>query len=283
MWDDAEFRENPGYALAGDVIELGPNVNGFVVGDRVVTLKNHASLVVTSTDPWVTLKIPDGLSYKAATFVVLASVSLHAIHRAQIELGDTVLIFGAGVVGLTLLQLAKMGGAQQVIVLDMVDDRLQLARRYGADFALNPISPDTRDAVLRATRGQGPPIILEATGNSRVVLEALKLAAPGGRIVCLGALEEEISINLHREFIRRELSLIAAFQPFCPTTDNIYWRWTQQENRRLLLELLATGKLRVDEMLTHRFRCDRAPQVYERLAQGDKTMLGVLLVWSRES
>jgi len=280
LWDDASFRENPGYALAGDVIEVGRGVSGFAVGDRVGTLHGHASFAVTSPVPWLTYKIPDALSYEAATFVPLASVALHALRRARIEFGETFGVFGAGIIGLTAIQLAKMHGARRVIALDLAQNRLALARRYGADLTLDPTDPETRAEVFRATNGVGVPVILEATGNPRAVLEAFKLAAPGGRIVCIGVMEEAIPISFHREFIQRELSLIASFQPFCPTTDNLYWRWTQQANRQLLLDLLAAGTLRVNEMVTHRFPAARSPEAYEGLKQGDPAMLGVLLDWN---
>lgn len=279
LWNNAEFRQNPGYALAGDVVAVGPEVSGFVPGDSVVSLANHASMAVISTDPWVVLPIPEGVNYATAVFSTLASVALHAIRRAQIALGDTFLIIGAGIIGQIAVQLAKLHGVRQVIVLDRIDSRLELALRYGADLAINPAREDVLARVLDATGGQGVPIILEVAGNPQVIPLAFKLAANGGRIVLTGALEEEVSISFHAEFIRRELSLIAAFQPFCPITDNIYWRWTQQENRRLALEWLATGKLRVDEMISHRFPASRVPEVYERVKTADPSMLGILIDW----
>jgi threonine dehydrogenase-like Zn-dependent dehydrogenase len=112
-----------------------------------------------------------------------------------------------------------------------------------------------------------------------VIPLAFQLAGNGARIILTGALEEPITLSLHREFIRKELSLIAAFQPFNPTSESLYWRWTQQANRQLLLELLAGDRLRVEEMITHRFPASATPQVYERIRAGDREMLGVLLDW----
>ena len=280
LWDDAEFRANPGYALAGDVIAAGRKVRDLAVGDRVIALAGHASLSVMPADPWVALKIPPEVSYETATFVVLASVALHAVRRSQLTLGETYVIIGAGIIGLIATQLARWNGARQVIVLDLAENRLELARRYGAGLTINPAVEDAAARILAATGGKGATAILEATGNSKVIPEAFKMAAHGGRIVLTGALEEPVAINFHREFIRRELSLLAAFQPFCPTADNIYWHWTQQANRQLLLELMACGKLRVGELLTHRFPANEAPVVYERIKRGDVEMLGVLLEWS---
>jgi len=281
IWDDAWFRENPGYALAGDVIEVGRNVTNFEIGSRVITLRNHASLVVTSTDPWDTLKIPEGVSYEVSTILPLASVALHAIRRAQITLGETCVIIGAGIIGQIAVQLAKMDGAQRVIILDLEDTRLQQAREYGADLTINPSREDAIAKVFEATLGKGASVILEATGNVAVIPLMFKLAAHGGRIVCAGLMEETVPIPFNLEFLSRELTLIAAHQPHCPVTDHIYWQWTQQANRKLLLEMLDSGKLRASELITHRFHVDAAPQVYERIKEGDRSMLGIVLEWQR--
>jgi threonine dehydrogenase-like Zn-dependent dehydrogenase len=109
---------------------------------------------------------------------------------------------------------------------------------------------------------------------------ALKLAAYGGRVCCVGLMEAPYPIAFHPEFISRELTLIAAHQPHCPIADNIYWHWTQQENRKLVLEMLADHRLRVSEMITHRFPVAQAPQAYELLKTGDPGMLGAMLLWS---
>jgi 2-desacetyl-2-hydroxyethyl bacteriochlorophyllide A dehydrogenase len=282
LWDDAKFRENPGYALAGDVIAAGRDVGGFSVGDRTISLINHASLSLVPAEPWVTLKIPEGVSYEDATFLPLASVALHAIRRAQITFGEVFVIKGAGIIGQIAVQLAKKRGAGKVVVLDMKDDRLDLARRYGADVTIKPTEVDQVDAVFNASGGKGASVILEATGNPQVIPIAFKMAGDGGRIVCVGVHEEPVSISFHAEFIRRELTFIAAFQPYCPTTENLYWKWTQGANRKLLLDMIASGELDVHEMLTHRFKAKKAPEVYERIKQGEAVMLGALLGWNQD-
>lgn len=279
LWNDPGFRSNPGYALAGKVIEVGSEVEDFQPGTRVITLMNHASYSVAPKEPWATLPIPEGVSYETATFLPLASVALHAIRRASIQLGETFAVIGAGIIGLISVQLAKLCGARQVIVLDLADNRLQLAREYGADATINPGNEDAVEQLHAATSGKGSRVILEATGNTFVIPLALKLAANGGRIVCVGVMEEKAPIALHKEFIQKELSLIAAFQPFCPVSENIYWHWTQQENRRYLLDLLKAGKLRVNEMITHRFKASQASEAYEKIKVGDHEMLGALLEW----
>ena len=281
VWDDPVFRANPGYALAGEIILAGPNSAGLAPGDRVIALMNHASLSLASADPWTTLKIPDSLSYAEATFLPLASVALHAIRRARIELGETFLIIGMGLIGQIAVSLAKMQGAHQVIAMDLMEKRLEIARSRGADITINPTYEDPQQKVFAATRGEGAPVILDASGNTRVIPKAFRLAAIGGRIVCVGIINENVTFNFYKEFMQRELSLIAASQPRCPTTQNIYWRWTQQANRQFLLDLMASGKLDVSGLISDRLDAGQAPQAYERLCQGEAESMGILLEWNR--
>lgn len=279
LWDDEGFRANPGYALVGEVAETGSQVEALRVGDRVITLMNHASQVVASPDPWITLPIPEGVSDEAAAFLPLASVALHAIRRAQIQLGESFAVIGAGIIGQIAMQLARLNGAGQVIAIDLAASRLELAQACGADVTINSGSEEAVARLMEVTRGAGARVVLEATGNTFVIPLALKLAAIGGRIVCVGVMEEKAPIALHKEFIQKELSLIAAYQPFCPITDNIYWRWTQQENRRYLLDLMQSGKLHVEKMITHRFKAAQAPEAYEMVRTANAEMLGALLEW----
>lgn len=281
-WDNQEFRQNPGYALAGEVIEIGEDARPFSIGDRVISLTNHADLANVSVHPWATLQIPENISYEEATFLPLASVALHAIRRAQITFGEILVIIGGGIIGQIALQLAKSHGAYKVLMIDLYENRLSLAREFGADVTINPTLVDPISAVMEATEGEGSPVILEAAGNPLVIPTAFKYASDGGRIICVGALEEPLTLNLHEDFIRRELSLIAAFQPYCPTEKNLYWKWTQQANRTLLLEMFANQQIRLKELLTHRFPASEAPVVYERIKAGDPSMLGVLFDWNQE-
>ena len=279
-WDDDWFRANPGYALAGEVVEVGRLVQGYAPGDRTISLRNHASYNVVSAVPWETQPIPDGVTYEQATFSTLLSVAMHGIRRTQVQLGEVVAIFGAGLLGLLALKLAKLDGAGAVICIDLDAGRLQWAKKLGADLVVSPTQADYRAAIDELTHGCGVPAILEVTGNSRVIPEAMRIAAIGGRIVCMGTMPEETPINFFAEFIRKELNLLAAFQPLCPTGESIYHPWTQQENRRLALRLLAQKRVQVDELITHRMNYRQAPEAYELLRRGVREMLGLLFDWA---
>ena len=291
-WDDADFRANPGYALAGEVVQVGCDVANFKTGDRVLSLTNHASHAVCSTDPWATLKMPDSVSFEEATFTTLASVSLHGIRRARIEVGEDVVIIGMGLVGLLALQFAKMSGASSLIAVDLSDERLDLARTLGADDAINPTRQDLQKRIGECVAGDGAACVVEAAGNPQSLQSALKICASGGRVIALGVVTGNVTLNLFDDFILRELQLISAQQPVNPVQDTVYYHFTQQRERQLILECLAKRLLKVDQLLTHRISCTDAPKFYEMLAQGkdadcagtlaaNRDVIGVLIDWTR--
>lgn len=290
-WDMERNRRFPGYALAGDVIEVGDGADGFAVGDRVVTLHHHADLAIAPTQPFITLKVPDGVSYEDATLCVLGSVSLHAIHRANLKLGEDVVVMGAGLVGLLTIQLARLSGAAPVIAVDLSQRRLDLARQVGAAFAINPTHEDLVAKVREYVGREGASCTIEAVGNPAVLQACMRVSAPGARVVVMGAIVGKVELDMYSEFIFRELTLIAAQQPRNPVEDSIYYHLTSQRNRQTVLGLIERKALDVTALLTHRFSYRDAPEIYRLLgaaktadydAQGDehREMVGVLFEWN---
>lgn len=290
LWDMHKARENPGYALAGDVIDVGENVKDFKVGDRVISTEGHADYAVCSTEPWKTLKIPDGVSYEEASFVVLGSVALHGIRRARLQLGEDIVIMGAGVVGLFALQFAKMCGASPVMMVDLDDSRLELAGKLGADYTVNPIREDLVESIKKNICPDGVICTLEATGNPKVLQTSLRISRVGGRIVVVGAVIGEVTLDMFNDFMTKELQMIAAQQPVNPTHETPYYRFTKQKCRKMILDMIRDKKINVKDFITHKYHYSKVPEVYEMLGKaksGDyrgssinRDMIGVTIDWN---
>lgn len=290
LWDMEEARKDPGYALAGDVIEVGDDVQGFQVGDRVITMVGHADYAVCPTEPWRTLKIPDKVTYEEASLVVLASVALHGVRRAKLELGEDLVIMGAGIVGLFAVQFANLCGASPIVSVDLNDSRLELAKVLGADYAVNPSRQDLVQTVKDNIGSDGVTCTIDATGNPSVLQSGLRIARTGGRVVVVGAAVGATVLDMFNDFMIKELQLIAAQQPANPTQETAYYRFTQQKCRQMILDMIANRTIRVDELITHRFDYKSVPAVYDMLGnakaadlQGqsvNREMIGVLLDWA---
>ncbi len=216
-----------GHEIAGQVVKVGEKVNNFNVGDRVTVapicgcgtcdfclmgkenLCREAIVIGANYDggfaeymripePYVRLgglvKIPDELSYEDATLAEPVSCCLHGILKANIQPGDTVVVIGDGPIGLIHMRLASSLGASKVIVTGHHDERLELARKLGADLTLNSKREDAVKTVLDATNNKGAERVIVAVGSIRAVEQGIKMLKDGGSIVVFGQYAEPGSL-----------------------------------------------------------------------------------------
>ena len=288
----ARFPVRPGYSFVGIVEQVGAAVTAVRPGDRVATQKGHAShaLVDLSAQPAGTAGqrapeylqvVPAGLTDEQATFAVLGSVAMHGVRKAAIALDESVAVMGQGVVGQLTLQLARLAGGRPAIGVDLVDERLTMARANGADAVINVATEDVVAAVERITDGRGVDVGCECTNTPRTLPTLLRLAGMGGRIVIVGSLPGTVEISLFDDIQRKELTIIGAFQPSAPLLPHHTFPWTQSRNRLSILELIAAGRLQVDNLITDVAPAAAAPATFARLAHGPAEWLGVILDWER--
>jgi len=275
-----------GYCQAGVVLEAGHEAGGFAPGDRVVTNGPHAEVVRV---PWtLAAKVPDGVGLDAAAFTPLAAIGLQGLRLAHPTLGETVVVFGLGLIGLLTVQLARAAGCR-VIGIDRVAERVRMAEAAGALPLLAGDGTDLAAAVHELTGGVGADIVLLtlATDADEPVHQAAVMCRKRGRIVLVGV----SGLSLKREdFYQKELS----FQVSCSYGPGRYdasheeggvdyplpfVRWTEARNFAAVLELMASGRLNPLPLVTHRFPFAEAPKAYD-LVTGPEESLGILLEYA---
>jgi L-iditol 2-dehydrogenase len=267
----------PGYSHVGRVIALGEGVRDYTVGDVVVSLGHHATHVTTSASPPFLAPVPHNVDPEEATFAVLGSVALHGVRKARIEVGEYVAVTGMGLVGQLTLQLVAQTGCEALIAVDLSDFRLNVARQHGATRTLNPQADDFSESVRELTSGRGLDCIIEASGYPDLLPVLFDVLRIGGRLLLLGSIwHRKVEIDL-MPFHLKELTLISAHQPKCPTVETPYFPWTQQYNRRQILKMIGDGRLKVRPLITHRFPFTDAAKAYQLLRQEGRKMLGVVL------
>jgi len=270
-----------GYCNAGVVVEAGAGA-GFAPGDRVVSNGSHAEYVRVPRT--LAARIPDGVPFEHAAFTPVAAIGLQGLRLAQPTLGETVVVFGLGLIGLLTVQIARAHGCR-VIGIDRDADRLALAERYGAT-AVNGATGEIVAQVLALTGGVGADIVLLtlASDSDEPILRAAEMARKRGRLVLVGV----TGLALSRDsFYKKELS----FQVSCSygpgRYDPVYEdqaqdyplpfvRWTEQRNFEAVLALMAEGRLDPSALLSHRFDFAEAPRAYDLLSGGAPS-LGLLL------
>jgi predicted dehydrogenase/NADPH:quinone reductase-like Zn-dependent oxidoreductase len=271
-----------GYCNAGVVTEVGTRVPGFSAGDRVVTNGPHAEFVVAPHT--LASRIPDGVSDDAAAFAPVAAIGLQGIRLAAPTLGETVVVYGLGLIGLLTVQLLRANGCR-VIGIDNNPERLALAETFGAE----PVAAEgsVSDAVLGATSGVGADVVLLtlASDSPEPIREAARMSRKRGRIVLVGV--TDLSLN-RDEFYKKELS----FQVSCsygpgrydPSYEDqghdyplAFVRWTEQRNMDAVLRLMAEGSVDPSPLITARIRFAEAARAYDVLEQGGN--IGIVLTY----
>jgi L-iditol 2-dehydrogenase len=274
-----EFPQHPGYSNAGVVIAAGSKVSRFKEGDRVVSRKDHASHVVASEDEL--MMIPEGLSFDEATFFTLGSIALQGIRKAYIELGESVVVLGQGLVGQMALQLAKLSGGMPVVGADLYDYRLDLSSENGADHVLNPLKVDLVEEIEKLTQGKGADVVIEATGNAELINRALKLVGEYGRLIILGSPRGTSEVNFYPEIHRKGIHIIGAHNRTRPKHESYHGWWTQRDDSSLVLMLISSGRLNVRDLITAKMGFREAPEAYVKLINEKDSVLGIILDWNR--
>jgi predicted dehydrogenase/threonine dehydrogenase-like Zn-dependent dehydrogenase len=276
-----------GYACAGIVVGVGPEARGFGVGDRVACAgsgyANHAAVNYVPRNLAVAIpRRADGepVPFEEASFAALGAVALHGVRLGAPGIRDRAVVVGLGVVGLLALQILRAHGCP-VLGVDPNPARRDLAGRVGADEVCPP-----ELAVDRArgfTRGLGADmvVITAAADDSGPIELAASMARDRARVVAVGATGLDLP---RRAFYQKELSLVVSrsygpgrydpqFEAHGREYPVGYVRWTERENMRAFLELVAEGRVAVGPLITHRVPVDEAPRAYELLADPEALAL----------
>jgi polar amino acid transport system substrate-binding protein len=283
-----------GYSAAGIVTEVSEDVIGFQIGDRVacagVGFASHAE--VLSVPQNLCVHLPESVSYDSGSFGTLGAIALQGVRLAQPTLGESIVVIGLGLIGQLTVQLLKANGCQ-VFGLDLDEDRVKLALELGADGAAVS-NEETVKVIERWTRGRGADAVLitAATDSNQPVELSAQISRMKGRVVVVGM----TGLNIPRQpFYMRELSLTISMSygpgRYDPNYEERgidyplpYVRWTEKRNIEAFLELINSGKVDVEKLISHRFAIDDAERAYQ-LISGDSNQpyLGVVLNYDPNS
>jgi 2-desacetyl-2-hydroxyethyl bacteriochlorophyllide A dehydrogenase len=274
----------PGYGSVGRVLRAGGDCarRGIKEGDRVFTYGKHAELVEPEC---VCVPVPDGLAPERAAFARMAAVSITAIRCSEIELGDSVLVFGAGLVGIFAAQLARMSGAS-VAIVDPEPRRLQAAEACGVRKTARPHA-GLYEELRSSTGGSLFSTVIEATGSPAVAEEAIRFVGRRGEMILLGSprgeRETDITPFLNRVHLCPDVvTLKGAHEWRYPTRRDPegFSKHSIEGNVEMLLEALRSGELLVEPLLTRVARPSSCQEVYSGLRTDRNTNLGIAFDWT---
>lgn len=285
-FDDGTFWQEwvqypflPGYSMTAQVEAVGDAVTGVAVGDRVATSTPHEEVFLAAAADAVA--VPADVSDDQACWASLACTTQLGVRRAQVELGETAVVVGLGVLGQLVVQYLRLSGARTIVAVDPVPARLDLARAGGATHTLALDAAAAVEAVRELTRGDMADVAFDITGHTAVLAPTTRLVRPLGRVVLLGDSPTPSRQQLGPRIVADSVSLIGVHASSAPQAPTLRDRWTLPAMTSLYFDLVRTARMDVDRLGTHRFSPQQAPAVYDALRADRTPYLGVYLDWRR--
>ena len=262
-----------GYASVGRVTEVGSAVIGIHDGDVVFALHPHQSEYVLPAA--LAVLLPPGLPAELGVFTANLETAVNVLLDAHPRLGEHVVVFGQGVVGLLVTQLLRRAGVGLIIAVDPLALRRDLARSSGADVALVP-GGELPDEVRERTDGAGADIVIEASGNPAALNQALECVAVQGTVVVsswYGSKPASVALGaaFHRGRLRIVSSQVGAIDPVLRP------RWSKARRMALVRELLP--HLHLAPLISHRIPFTRAPEAFALVDERPEQVMQVLLTY----
>ena len=276
------FPKSLGYCGIGRVIRVGPAVREIGCGDRVLVYHgNHAKYNIRP-EADITKVNHENLPSLDAAFVIIASMGLGGVRKLEIELGESAMVMGLGLLGIFSIQFCRLSGAYPVIAADPNPARRALALKLGADYAFDPAEPDFAKKVKAATGGKGVKACVEVTGVSAAMKQALECASPMGRIALLGCTRiSDCAVDYYQMVHRPGVKLIGAHNFVRPRMDSYPHHWTHQDDCKCILDLLVAGRIQVAPMISRVVSPENAPEIFNQLCDDPNFPMGTVFDWRK--
>ncbi len=276
--DPVIFPRRCGYSSAGIVTEVGSGVTSVSVGDRVaVGGSTHSQYVTVPEDAVHPI---DFIPFSDAALFYIATFPLAAIRKCRLEIGESAIIMGMGVLGLMAIPLLKSAGATPVIAVDPSPEKRKKALACGADYALSPFDENFSDTVKAITNG-GANVGIEVTGIGAGLDGILDCMARFGRVALLGCTRNsDFPIDYYRKVHGPGIALIGAHTMARPKDDSSSGWWTTRDDMRTLINLTRFGRISLADMVDETHSPNEALDVFHRLAT-EKTFPIVQFDWGK--
>jgi len=298
-YDGSTGRRQPplvmGHEAAGVVAKVGKGVTDFKEGDRVtfdstvscgkcfycrrgeINLCDNRMVLGVSCDEYrrhgafaeyvsvpqhICYHLPASIPYHHAAMIEAVSVAVHAAGRAPVSLGDTAVVVGSGMIGLLAVQAIRLAGCSQVIAVDLDSNRLEVAKRLGADVGIVASEGNVEEKVRELTQGRGADVVMEVVGATPTVKTAIGCAKKGGSIVLVGNLAPNVEFPL-QAVVTRELS--------------VYGSCASSGEYPACIDLMSNGSIRVDELITATASLEESVDWFARLYSGEPGAMKVIV------
>jgi L-iditol 2-dehydrogenase len=280
-----------GHEFSGEVVEIGKEVQNLKIGERVVVdplkrcgvcipcLRGQGNVCrnvrlfglhesgafaeYISVPELNCYMLPSNVTFEEGAMVEPFSVAFRAVNNTDVKLGDIVVVIGAGIIGLTVLQAAKAAGAGKLIVTDVVDYRLDFAKTLGADVTINSKAKDPAARVMELTDGSGADVVFEAVGLEATVQQGMQMLAIGGKLTIVGMLSKTMTLDVLSTVVR-ELQIRGSYA------------YAQDDFRRAL-KYIISRKINVKPLITNVLPLEKTKEGFETIHEKKENALKVII------
>jgi 2-desacetyl-2-hydroxyethyl bacteriochlorophyllide A dehydrogenase len=268
----------PGYETVATVMRVGSNARCVKIGDVVYLDRPHAEGHVVAASEAARGVLSPGTAADSAVFWTLARVALGSVHDAAIQLGETVVVVGLGTVGLLVVQLARMAGAKRVVGVDIYQRRLDAGTALEAE-TVDATSADVAAEVRRLVGPSGADAAIEASGSYAGLHEAIRSCRLGGRVATVASYHgEQPGLRLGEEYHRNRITLISSMTVNdCPQRGHP--AWDLDRLNRTARDLVCSGRLQVDGLITHRVPFGNAFRAFDLIMRNPGDTIKVVLTY----
>lgn len=271
-WDNwVKYPFHTGYSTVAHIEELGEGVEGWMLGDRVCVRVCHSEAHVVGTGQLI--RVPEGLSDEEAAWFALGQITFMGARAAEYEIGDQALIVGAGPIGQLSARWAVALGCRDVVVLDPVTMRLDLAKKGGATQVIGLPAGEAKQAVEEAFGGELPRVVIDTTGHAAVFEKCLAFPQRKGNLVLLGDTGDPSQQRLTPDVVTRGIRIHGAHMVHEDA------EWFETKICGYFLNLVARKRLTVAELNLHAFRPEQCVEAFDLATHRRDETMGILFDW----
>jgi threonine dehydrogenase-like Zn-dependent dehydrogenase len=266
-----------GYEEVGEVVELGAKVQNLALGSQIFGIWGHRTHGVMNASDALNRLMPKDLEPVLGIFSRIGSIALNGIHDGRIRLGETVAVFGLGVLGQIVAQSARLSGAT-VIGVDLHPARLEMAKQLGIHHVINGSETSAAETIKAMTHGRGADVCFEVTGASPALNEAIRAAAYSARVVAMGFIPGEAKgLYLGEEFHHNRIALISS--QISGTDPELKYRWDALRLAQTAMQLQASGAWNLRPLISHIRPYQDVSQLFATLDQNPQEAMQAVLAF----
>lgn len=262
----ATYPRRCGYSTSGIVVEVGEGVESVKIGDRVAMSWTVHSSYVCMEEKNIYKIEDDSISYSEAALWHIATFPLAAIRKCRVEMGESAIVMGMGILGIMAIKLLRAVGAAPIIAVDPIPEKRELALKLGADCAFDPFADNFEEQVRGVTDG-GVNAAIEVTGNGKALDLVLDCMAKLGRVALLGCTRNsDFTIDYYKKVHGPGISLIGAHTAARPAVDSYNGYWTAKDDMAAIQRMVRCKRLEFASLVAEIHSPNEAVEVYNRLA-----------------